>query len=109
MGRPRDRGKEQVWRDWIGRWRRGTRTVDEFCARHGLALSAFRYWQRTIAEREHEVAEESPVFVQVGVATAPTTSTLEVVLGCGRVVRVPAGFDGETLRQLLAVLEVPAC
>ena len=108
MGRPRDPGKEQVWREWIGRWRRGTLTVDEFCARHGLSEPAFRYWQRTIAERDGEPAE-MPAFVPLGVATVPMTSTLEVVLGCGRLVRVPAGFDAETLRQLLAVLEAPPC
>jgi len=108
MGRLRDRGKEQVWRKWIGNWRRGTLTVDAFCARYGLSDSAFRYWQRTIAERDGAPAE-MPAFVAVGVATVPMTSTLEVVLGCGRVVRVPAGFDAETLRQLLAVLEVPPC
>jgi hypothetical protein len=42
------------------------------------------------------------VFVPVTVAATPV---LEVVLGDGRVVRVPAGFDAATLRQLLMVLQ----
>ena len=110
MGRPRDRVREQVWQERIGRWRRGTLTVEEFCARHGLSESAFRYWQRTITERNLETVDQTPAFVQVGVTNnLPTTRSLEVVLGCGRVVRVPAGFDAQTLRQLLAVLEVPSC
>jgi hypothetical protein len=38
------------------------------------------------------------------------TAALEVVLGCGRVIRVPADFDTATLRQLLAVLQdTPPC
>jgi hypothetical protein len=52
--------------------------------------------------------------VPVGVTAGPLTAsashgTLEVVLGLGRVVRVPPGFDATTLRQLLAVLEEPSC
>jgi hypothetical protein len=34
-----------------------------------------------------------------------TAIPLEVVLGRGRVIRVPSGFDAGTLRQLLAVLD----
>jgi hypothetical protein len=35
---------------------------------------------------------------------------LELVVGSGRVVRVPPGFDVATLRNLLAVLEErPSC
>jgi len=37
------------------------------------------------------------------------TSALEVVLTDGRTVRVAPGFDGATLRQLLAVLEGRPC
>jgi len=36
-------------------------------------------------------------------------ASLEIVLAGGRVVRVPAGFDDESLRRLLAVLESDAC
>jgi hypothetical protein len=44
-------------------------------------------------------------FVPVRVTPAPTRSIpLELVLASGRVVRVPCGFDADTLRQLLAVL-----
>ena len=34
---------------------------------------------------------------------------LQVVLNSGRIVRVPAGFDAATLRQLLAILEERPC
>jgi hypothetical protein len=37
--------------------------------------------------------------------TAATGETLEVLLAGGRRIRVAAGFDAATLRQLLAVLE----
>ena len=34
---------------------------------------------------------------------------VEIVLGGGRTVRVPAGFDRQTLADVLAVLEAPPC
>lgn len=44
-------------------------------------------------------------------ATAPAVrvGSIELVLGAGRVVRVPAGFDAATLQRLLAVLEDRPC
>jgi hypothetical protein len=34
---------------------------------------------------------------------------VEIVLGGGRTVRVPPGFDRQTLADVLAVLEAPPC
>jgi hypothetical protein len=45
------------------------------------------------------------VFVPLRVIDAPAPAAFEVVLERGRVVRVLRGFDADTLRQLLAVLE----
>jgi hypothetical protein len=58
-------------------------------------------------------AEGPPLFVPVEVlpaTPAPVVAPLEVMLGSGRVVRVPSGFDAGTLRLLLSVLEEkPSC
>ena len=45
------------------------------------------------------------MFVPLRVIDVATQAAFEVVLERGRVVRVLRGFDTETLRQLLAVLE----
>jgi hypothetical protein len=45
----------------------------------------------------------------VEVALKKPAAALEVVLGHGRVLRVPAGFDAQALRELLRVLEEPPC
>jgi hypothetical protein len=42
-------------------------------------------------------------------SAAPAETALEVVAGNGRVVRVRSGFDAEAFRQLLRLLEEPAC
>jgi len=40
---------------------------------------------------------------------AEATHTIDIVLGRGRTVRVPPGFDRQTLAAVLAVLEAPPC
>jgi hypothetical protein len=129
----RDRGKERYWRRVLQQWQRSGRRVRSYCAEHGLSEPLFYAWRRTIQERDRQAAAESrraprqvrnqiegpgvhpcerdglPAFIPVTIA-APVPS-LEIVLGDGCMrVRVPAGFDADTLRQLLAVLgEVPPC
>ena len=113
----RDRGKERFWRRMLRLWRQGGGTVRDFCAVHQLSEPCFYSWRRTLAARDRQAAAArqrpghgggTDLFVPVRVL--PTPPVLEVVLGGGRVVRVPAGFDAATLRQLLAVLaEAPSC
>ena len=114
----RDRGKERFWRRMLRRWRSSGGTVREFCARHGLSEPSFYFWRRNLAARDRQATARrqsdghrgggTDLFVPVRVL--PTPPVLEVVLGGGRVVRVPAGFDAATLRQLLDLLaEAPPC
>ena len=112
--RKRDRGKEQFWRRTLRQWRRSGLGVRAFCAEHGLAEQSFYVWRRIVADRDQEAArvhaaapdsDDVPVFVPLRVIDVPTQAAFEVVLERGRVVRVLRGFDADTLRQLLAVLE----
>ena len=132
MVRQGSRGKEWYWRRVLRQWRRSGQTVRSYCREHGLAEPSFYAWRRIIQERDRQAASKSqrgrrqsstpvesaashrcqgdglPDFVPVTIA-APAPS-LEIVLGDGRVVRVPAGLDAATLRQLLVVLqEAPPC
>jgi transposase len=105
-GKPRDRRKEQQWRQWIDLWRRSGLSVQAFCDRHGLAAPSFYAWRRTLRQRD------AAAFVPVRLLgdVPPAAASLEVVLAGGRRLRVPVGFDPATLRQLLALLEeVPPC
>jgi hypothetical protein len=48
--------------------------------------------------------------VQVAAGRSPEAGrSLEIVLGGDRVLRIPPGFDRQTLRDVLAVLEVRPC
>jgi transposase len=128
MARQGESIKERQWRRWLQEWRRSGLSVRRFCALHGLSEPSFYGWRRTIAERHQQTearplsgtghrpdaawdgirGDGLPAFVPVTVS-APAPS-LEVVLRDGRIVRVPPGFDGATLHQLLALLaEAPPC
>lgn len=103
-GRPRDRRKEQQWRQWLRQWQTSGQSVRDFCDHHGLSQATFYAWRRVLRQRD---ADATP-FVAVQVVAdppAPPTPSLEVVLTGGRCLRVTPGFDPHTLRQLLAVLE----
>jgi len=103
-GRARDEQKERQWRRWIAQWGTSGLTVQDFCARHGLAPHNFYAWRRRLQQR----LADTPAVVAVQVVADPLpapTSALELVLAHGRIVRVAPGFDAATLRQLLMALE----
>ena len=130
-GAPRDLGKERFWRRLLQLWRRSGRSIRAFCAEHRVREGSFHAWRRTIADRDRQLATQpeglsgsrhvAPHQVTAGQATfvplriVPTPAgdpsrAFEVVLSDDRVVRVPAGFDPASLRQLLAILqEQPRC
>lgn len=112
-GRERDITKERFWRDAIGRWQRSGQTIRGFCREHGLSEVSFHAWRRTIAQRDEPIhsatpVEREPVFVPLRLTCTADAVALELVLGSGRIVRVPPGFDADTLRQLLVVLQEDA-
>ncbi len=121
MARQLDRGKERFWRGMMQHWRRSGLSVRDFCAEHGLAEPSFYAWRRTLTRRDQQAATTSaahtqhasviqPLFVPLHVVPTPANAALELVLDQGVVVRVPAGFDAATLRQLLPLLkEVLSC
>ena len=129
MARPIDPAKEQYWRRVFARWRARGLSIAAFCAEAGLTEANFYRWRRVLHEREGHsspgqrrratgllqgnptvAAGHAPLFVPL-VVEGPVASAavLEVVVGGGRVVRVPVGFDVPTLAQLLALLEGRPC
>lgn len=87
----------------------------EFCRRHGLALSTLsRHLQKQFeaeARGDSEVVGRGPlVEVKLAEVVNPVCNldrpvSLKVLLSNGRRVEVGDGFDDQTLRRLVAVLE----
>jgi len=128
----RDPAKERFWRRLLRLWRRSGLTGREFCAEHRVSEPSFYAWRRELARRDQQkattpkrtaasvaapsvVRQESassatPAFVKLSVAAAAAVPpVIEVVVAERRLLRVRPGFDAELLRQLVRLLEEPAC
>ena len=86
----------------------------EFCRRHGLALSTLNRHLKKQQQQEPRgdggVGRGPLVEVELAAAVSPVCpgdqpGALTVLLSNGRKVEVGGGFDDETLRRLVAVLE----
>jgi transposase len=121
MARLPDPGKQRYWLDLMCRWQQSQLSVRAFCERFGLSEASFYLWRRVL--RQRGVLPTRPVpkpatapapsrsaFVKLTLDAAPTATTgIELVLKDRRLLRIHPGFDPATLRQVLRLLEEPAC
>lgn len=104
--------KERVWRERMVEQRDSGLSVRQYCLRKELSEASFYGWKRELALRDQEVSESAgrieneQVFVPLHVTASPSSvASLELLHRSGHVIRIPAGFDDQVLRRLLAVLE----
>jgi hypothetical protein len=124
------------WAELIDEWRRSRLSLPEFCQRNGLSRGTMQNWvykpalKRAVEEARREAQGQAmdpghgdeppasapaPAFLPVRVIDAEPgheatgRSGVEIVLGAGRRVVIGAGFDSETLRRVVAVLEGRTC
>lgn len=111
----------------IDQWRRSGLSLPAFCAPRGVNAKTMSGWiykpahRAAVARARSEVVaaqvpdQAKPAFLPVRVADArPRARTsrragLAIVIGAGRRVVVTPGFDAETLRRVVAVLEDRPC
>lgn len=100
-----------AWKRVIADQERGDETQGEFCARRGLKLETFRNWKYRLARGEGESRPAPMSFIPLKLVdrAAETASGVELEFAGGRVVRVARGFDVETLKRLVEVLEARPC
>ena len=119
--------RDQNWASVIRDWRASGISQKEFCRQRGIADRALNNWLYKSPYRERmarllaipapgDADKETPRFVPVSViattpATAPHTGSpaIEIVLENGLPIAVSPGFDQETLRRVVAVLEARPC
>ena len=122
MPRPADPRKQHLWLEHLQRWQSSRLSVRVYCERFGLSQASFYAWKRTLRQRgllanprpsaaraPRAQAAQAPRFIPVALPGRAAAGQLDVVLPDGCTVRVPAGFDVQCLRQLLAVLRERPC
>ena len=128
MARVRRQAAE--WAALVDQWRQSGLSLPAFCQQHGLSRGSMQNWvykpelNRAVeaARRESQAPVDAPpapaavpAFLPVRVVPAVAGSEAsdrsggEVVIGVGRRVVIGAGFDAETLRRVVAVLEGRTC
>ncbi len=83
---------------------------EEFCQRHGLALTTLARYRRRLRPRRDEGADASrwlavEVSRSAAIGGGGVASGLRVALPTGLRIEIDRGFDAPTLGQLLSLLE----
>ena len=110
----RDPVKEQFWRQTLRDWIDSGKSRAEFCRVRKLSANTFDFWRRELAKRDrHQTPDRSnasgqpkPILLPVKIVSG---LPLQITLGNGTAIAVPAGFDREHLRAVLQVLEDRSC
>ena len=96
------------WAKRVERWRDSGLTAKEFAAEAGVNASTLAYWSwRLRASRsKRPTSRSSPSrsrFVELTPSLVPSTAPamLELVLGESIRIRIPSGFDEETLARVV--------
>ena len=106
------RTTREQWEQRIRKWQRSGMDAASFASREGLKPERLRWWRWHLGFGPRGKRRSArPQFVEVvlaGVAeeksAEPEGNELEVLIGKRRVVVRP-GFDAQSLRRVLAVLE----
>src|SRR3954471_4883239 len=102
--------RESYWRSVVARWKRSGLSVRAFCRAEGVNEPKFYWWRRELLRRDQPQPQpdSQPAFLAVRVVDDKPESPalgVEVVLANGRLVRVTAGFDTQTLLRVVELLE----
>lgn len=95
------RASRAVWAKRVEQWTTSRLTGAEFAARIGVKEATLRHWRWQLG---HTTKAAAPTFVEVVAPMVQPQNALEVKVGELHVV-VPVGFDDDTLRRLVRVLE----
>jgi transposase len=116
---PRGHILDLRWNALLNDFRRSGLIQAEFCERRGNSLHSFRtrVFQRPTPKPipANPPADAAPHFLPVTIlldpplVSASTTHALELVFSNGRRIAFAPGFDPQTLRRLLAVVEDRPC
>lgn len=93
--------KRLEWDEKIKNWQSSEKSVAAWCREHKIACTTFHYWKKII--RPKNLKENKQLFLEV---KEKSFSEIDIELQIKNfTVRLPKGFDEETLRRCLIVLK----
>ena len=103
--RARDRWNAQDAEFALSMWEASGLSLMRFARDSGISYKRLTQWKRRLAHR----AIETPLFVDVVIPKpnkpAPNQS-MEIILRNNRAIRLQPGFDSDSVRSLIGLLEV---
>lgn len=105
---------QRKWAERVAKWEESKLGREEFAAKEGVAAERLTWWRwklrrMGVAPLEVVAVAPGPSFVRLEAAppplpTAQQAEPLELILGSGQRVRIPVGFDPETLSRVMTLL-----
>ncbi len=99
--------KRRFWQEQIERHLQSRMSQARYCYQNGLQLHQFTYWKHKNSKK----AADDVTFVSIPLtgfrASATGGAGLNLITATGHRIEVCPGFDPATLKQLIAVLELP--
>lgn len=89
------------WQRELTRWQESGQPLSVWARNQGLSRDALEYWKRKLQDKPGRTLTLIPV---APVPSSAGAAPFELLLGTRRLL-LPPGFDGESLRRALAVLE----
>ena len=103
------RESRDAWARRVTRWEKSGLSRDEFAAREAVRSRTLGWWRWFLAKhssRPPMVLAKREAFVELEpIVIESAGERIEVALGNGRVVRVPAAFNDEVLGRVITVAE----
>jgi hypothetical protein len=116
------RASREEWRSRVERWQASGLTAGEFAGKLAINAGTLKFWKYLLGREARgqsgrtgrapgKASDRRPrrgdtlQLVELRPAIAMTDGRFEVDLARGRRLRIPASFEAEALRRLLAVLE----
>ena len=116
--------RRQFWRDLIERQRTSGLNIARFCGDAGVSQNSFYVWKKRLLttaqqdraamprrkHRRRKAVAKSLVPVRVIPDVSyqpPTAKAIEIAWPNGMVLRIPAGCDSQTLREVFELLKSP--
>jgi transposase len=112
------RAAREEWAQRVARWEESGLTARAFAEEAGLSAQTLSYWKWKLKRDEGARSEKpaasqrrtalarstEPMFVEVTTPAARASGALEIVVRDEVAVRVPVGFDEDTLARVLRLV-----